>query len=93
MSKSEAIQEGFQTGPIECSINPLLSEIVLWNDADICDALQFWQANLPSCLARVAREPYRGFESLSLRHRPGQSAIELGRPAPKSPTNRDLPGE
>jgi hypothetical protein len=30
---------------------------------------------------------------LSLRHRPGQSAIELGRPAPKSPTNGDLPGE
>src|SRR5260370_26955681 len=30
---------------------------------------------------------------LSLRHRPGQSAIELGRPAPHSPTNGDLPGE
>jgi hypothetical protein len=58
---------GFQTGPIECSINPLLSEIVLWNDADICDALQFWPANLPSCLACVAREPNRRFESHSLR--------------------------
>jgi hypothetical protein len=26
------------SGPIAFSLNPLLSEIVLWNDADICDA-------------------------------------------------------
>ena len=30
--------ERSQSGPIAFALNPLLSEIVLWNDADICDA-------------------------------------------------------
>jgi len=36
-SKHSLYKPGLQEGPTEFELNPLISEIVLWNDAEILD--------------------------------------------------------
>ena len=56
-SKHSLYKPGLQEGPTEFELNPLISEIVLWNDAEILDCRpEFAKLNISTRVALICGE-------------------------------------
>jgi hypothetical protein len=56
-SKQSFYERGLQEGPTEFELNPLISQIVLWNDAEILDRRpEFAKLNISTRVALICEE-------------------------------------